>query len=139
KEIMQEALERARDARMKILDIIKKAIPEPRKSLSPFAPKILSLQINPSKIGEVVGPKGSVINKIIEEFGVSIDIEDSGLVFITGQDQKAVDATADRIRSIVKEVEVGETYKGTVRKIMEFGAFVDILPGQSGLVHISKF
>lgn len=138
-EIFQEALDRAKDARLKILGIIKKAIPEPRKDLSPFAPKIMSFMINPSKIGEVVGPKGSVINKIIEQYGVLIDIEDSGLVFITGQDQKMVDGAANYIKGIAKEVEIGETYQGTVRKIMDFGAFVDILPGQSGLVHISKF
>ena len=139
KEIMKEALSKAKDARLKILDIINKTISEPRKNLSPFAPKIFSMQINPSKIGEVVGPKGSVISKMIEEYGVAMDIEDSGLVFITGQDQAMVDACAARIKGIVKEVEVGETYQGTVRKIMDFGAFVDILPGQSGLVHISKF
>ncbi len=139
KKIMEEALARAKDARFKILDIIKKTISEPRKSLSQFAPKIFSLQINPSKIGEVVGPKGSVINKMIEEFGVAIDIEDSGLVFITGQDEKMVQATVDRIKGITEEVEIGKIYQGTVRKIMDFGAFVDILPGQSGLVHISKF
>ena len=139
RDIIKEALAKAKDARLKILDIIKKAIPEPRKNLSVFAPKIFSMQINPAKIGEVVGPKGSVINKLIEEFLVSIDIEDSGLVFITGQDQTAVDACVARIKGIVKEVEVGEKFEGTVRKIMDFGAFVDILPGQSGLVHISKF
>lgn len=139
KDIMQEALLKAKDARLKILDIISKSISEPRKNLSPYAPKIFSMQINPSKIGEVVGPKGSVINKLIEEFGVTIDIEDSGLVFITGQDQVAVDACAARIKGITKEVAVGEIYEGVVRKIMDFGAFVDILPGQSGLVHISKF
>jgi len=139
RDIMKEALEKAKDARLKILDIISKELPESRKNLSPFAPKIFSMQINPSKIGEVVGPKGSVINKLIEEFGVTIDIEDTGLVFITGQDQIAVDACVARIKGIVKEVEVGETFLGTVRKIMDFGAFVDILPGQSGLVHISKF
>ncbi len=139
KKIMEEALTRAKDARFKILDIMKKTIAEPRKSLSQFAPKIFSLQINPSKIGEVVGPKGSVINKMIEEFGVAIDIEDSGLVFITGQDEKMVQLTVDRIKGITEEVEVGKIYQGTVRKIMDFGAFVDILPGQSGLVHISKF
>lgn len=137
--IMREALEKAKDARLKILDIITKIIPEPRKSLSPLAPKIFSMQISPSKIGEVVGPKGSMINKIIEEFGVSIDIEDSGLVFITGQDQLAVEGAAAKIKSIAREVVVGEIFEGTVRKIMDFGAFVDILPGQSGLVHISKF
>ncbi len=140
KKIMEEALTRAKDARLKILDIIKKQIPEPRKELSPYAPKIFSMMINPSKIGEVVGPKGSVINKIIEECGgVSIDIEDSGLVCITGQSQENVDKAANWIKGIVEEVEIGKIYQGTVRKIMDFGAFVDILPGQSGLVHISKF
>jgi polyribonucleotide nucleotidyltransferase len=140
KKIMEEAMNRAKDARLKILDIIKKEIPEPRKELSPYAPKIISFMINPSKIGEVVGPKGAMINKIIEECnGIAIDIEDSGLVAITGQNQADVDKAADWIRSIVREVAVGETFTGTVRKIMDFGAFVDILPGQSGLVHISKF
>jgi len=140
KKIMEEALDRAKDARLKILDIIKKEIPEPRKELSPYAPKIFSMMINPSKIGEVVGPKGSVINKIIEECGgVAIDIEDSGLVCITGQNQEDVDKAVNWIKGIVKEIAIGETFTGTVRKIMDFGAFVDILPGQSGLVHISKF
>ncbi len=140
RKIIEEALERAKDARFKILDIIKKQIPEPRKSLSPYAPKIFSMMINPAKIGEVVGPKGSVINKIIEECGgVAIDIEDSGFVAVTGQNQEDVDKAANWIKGIVKEIEIGEIYTGTVRKIMDFGAFVDILPGQSGLVHISKF
>ncbi|MBI2053974.1 MAG: polyribonucleotide nucleotidyltransferase [Candidatus Staskawiczbacteria bacterium] len=138
KEIIKETLSKAKDARLKILDLIKKTLPEPRKSLSPYAPKIFSMQINPEKIGEVVGPKGSVINKIIEECGVSIDIEDSGLVFITGQDEKGVESAVSWIKNIVREVEVGEVFQGTVRKIMDFGVFVDILPGQSGLVHISR-
>jgi len=140
RKIMEEALSRAKDARFKIIDIIKEQIPEPRKELSQYAPKIFSMMINPSKIGEVVGPKGSVINKIIEECGgVAIDIEDSGLVCVTGQKQEDVDKAVNWIKSIVKEIEIGEIFQGTVRKIMDFGAFVDILPGQSGLVHISKF
>ncbi len=137
--IMQEALTKAKDARLKILGIIKEKIAEPRKELSPYAPKIISFMINPSRIGEVVGPKGSVINKLIEEFDVTIDIEDSGLVAVTGQNQANVEACADRIKGMVREVAVGEKFNGVVRKIMDFGAFVDILPGQSGLVHISKF
>lgn len=137
--IMEEALVRAKDARLKILDIIKKEISEPRKQLSAYAPKIMSFSINPSKIGEVVGPRGSMINKIIEEYQVAIDIEDSGLVFITGENQQLVEGAAARIKGIAREVAVGEIFEGTVRKIMDFGAFVDILPGQSGLVHISKF
>ncbi|HQK63857.1 MAG TPA: polyribonucleotide nucleotidyltransferase, partial [Candidatus Staskawiczbacteria bacterium] len=140
RKIMEEALERAKDARFKILDVITSQIPEFRKQLSPYAPKIVSFTINPAKIGEVVGPKGSMINKIIEECGgVAIDIEDSGFVAVTGVNQADVDKAANWIKSIVKEVQVGEIYEGVVRKIMEFGAFVDILPGQSGLVHISKF
>jgi len=140
RKIMEEALERAKDARLKILDVITSQIPEFRKQLSPYAPKIISFTINPAKIGEVVGPKGSMINKIIEECGgVAIDIEDSGFVAVTGVNQADVDKAANWIKSIVKEVQVGEIYDGVVRKIMEFGAFVDILPGQSGLVHISKF
>ncbi len=139
KDIMKEALEKAKDARLKILGIISKTIAEPRKNLSQYAPKIISFMINPAKIGEVVGPKGAMINKLIEEFDVTIDIEDSGQVFITGQNQMLVDGCAARIKSMVKEVEIGEVFQGTVRKIMDFGAFVDILPGQSGLVHISKF
>ena len=139
KKIMEEALDRAKDARFKRLDIIKKEISEPRKSLSPFAPKIFTMTINPSKIGEVVGPKGSVINKIIEECGVTIDIEDTGIVFITGTGEAGVEKAVNWIKGIVKEIAIGETFMGTVRKIMDFGAFVDILPGQSGLVHISRF
>ena len=139
KKIMEEALSRAKDARLKIIDIIKKEIPEPRKSLSPFAPKISILTINPSKIGEVIGPKGSVINKIIEECGVTIDVEDTGLVFITGMDNTGIEKATNWIKGIVREVQVGEVFQGKVVKIMDFGAFVEILPGTDGLVHISKF
>jgi polyribonucleotide nucleotidyltransferase len=137
--IMSEALDRAKEARTKILGVITSAIPEPRKQLSPYAPKIAAFRINPSKIGEVVGPKGSVINKLIEEFGVTIDIEDDGLVSITGQAQAMVDGCANKIKSMVQEIEIGQEFLGTVRKIMDFGAFVDLPTGQSGLVHISKF
>ena len=140
KKIMEEAMDRAKDARFKILDIIKKEIPEPRKELSPYAPKIFSMMISPSKIGEVVGPKGSIINKIIDECGgVSIDIEDSGLVSITGQNQEDVDKAAEWIKGITKEAQVGEIFQGKVVKIMDFGAFVEIFPGTDGMVHISKF
>ncbi|TSC94993.1 MAG: polyribonucleotide nucleotidyltransferase [Parcubacteria group bacterium Licking1014_1] len=138
KKIIEEALLKAKEARLQILALMKKTLPEPRKSLSPFAPKIFSMQINPSKIGEVVGPKGSIINKIIDECGVNIDIEDSGLVFITGQDEKGVNDAVKWIKDIVREVAVGEIFEGTARKIMDFGVFVDILPGQSGLVHVSR-
>ena len=138
--IMEEAMSRAKDARLKILGIIKEQIAEPRKSLSPYAPKIATITINPAKIGEVVGPKGSMINKIIEECGgVAIDIEDSGFVSVTGQKQEDVDKAITWIKGIVREVQVGEIFQGKVVKIMDFGAFVEILPGTDGMVHISKF
>jgi len=132
-------MDRAKDARFKILDIIKKEIPEPRKSLSPYAPKIVTLKINPAKIGEVIGPKGKIINQIIEECGVTVDVEDSGMVFITGTDEAGVNKAVDWIKGITREVQVGEVFQGKVVKIMDFGAFVEILPGTDGMVHISKF
>ncbi len=138
KKIIEEALSRAKDARMKILDIIKKEISEPRKSLSIYAPKISILTINPAKIGEVIGPKGSVINKIIEECGVTVDVEDTGLVFITGTDEAGVEKAVNWIKGITREVQAGEVFQGKVVKIMDFGAFVEILPDTDGLVHISK-
>ena len=137
--IMEEAMSRAKDARFKILDIIKKQIAEPRKELSPYAPKISTLKINPAKIGEVIGPKGSVINKIIDECGVSIDVQDDGFVSVTGVDAEGVEKAVNWIKGIVREVEVGEIFQGKVVKIMDFGAFVEILPGTDGMVHISKF
>jgi len=139
KKIIEEALSRAKDARLKILDIIKKEIPEPRKNLSPYAPKIVTLKIDPAKIGEVIGPKGSVINKIIAECGVTIDVEDTGLIAITGTDEVGVEKAVNWIKGITREVVAGETFQGKVVKIMDFGAFVEILPGTDGLVHISKF
>ena len=139
KNIMEEAMERAKDAKFKILDIIKKEIPEPRKSLSPYAPKIVTLKIDPAKIGEVIGPKGKMINQIIEECGVTVDVEDSGMVFITGVDEAGVNKAVDWIKGITREVQVGEVFQGKVVKIMDFGAFVEILPGTDGMVHISKF
>jgi len=138
-EIVKEALARAKDARFKILDIIKEQIAGPRKEISQYAPKIITLTINPAKIGEVIGPKGSVINKIIAECGVTIDVEDTGLISITGVDQVGVEKAVNWIKGITREVQVGEIFQGTVVKIMDFGAFVEILPGTDGMVHISKF
>lgn len=139
KKIMEESLERAKDARFKILDIIKEQIPEPRKSLSPYAPKIVTLKIDPAKIGEVIGPKGKMINQIIEECNVTVDVEDSGMVFITGTDEAGVEKAVNWIKGITREVQAGEIFQGKVVKIMDFGAFVEILPGTDGMVHISKF
>jgi len=138
-EIIKEALSRAKEARLKILKIMEKTIAGPRPNLAPLAPKIYTLQINPEKIGGVVGPRGSIINKIIAECGVTIDIEDSGLVYVSAKDEETGQKAIDWIKGITKEVEIGETYEGKVKRILEFGAFVEILPDQTGLVHISKF
>jgi polyribonucleotide nucleotidyltransferase len=137
--ILKEALDRAKKARLKILTETGKVISRPRSQLSKWAPKIYFLQINPEKIGGVIGPGGKIINEIIDSCGVTIDIEDSGKVFITAEKEEAAKKAIDWVRGITKEVEVGEVFQGKVKRILEFGAFVEILPGQEGLVHISQF
>ncbi len=137
--MIAESLERAKKARMEILEKITENISEPRPDLPASAPKIKSLQIPPEKIGEVVGPGGKIINKIIDDYDVEVDIEDTGLVYITGETEESCKNAIDKIESIVKEVEVGETYQGKVERIEDYGAFVEIFPGKKGLVHISKF
>lgn len=136
--VLKDALAAGKKARLEILNEMKKAIVKPREKLSPYAPRILILQINPSKIREVIGPGGKVINEIIEECGVSIDIEDSGKIFITAEKEEAGEKALSWIKNIIREVEVGEIFQGKVTRILNFGAFVEILPGQEGLVHISQ-
>ncbi len=138
KEIIQETLAKAKSARMQILDTMNKAISEPRKELSQYAPRIHTMQINPEKIRDVIGPGGKIINLIINETGVAIDIEDSGLIFITSTSSQGADKAIKWIEDLTKEIEVGEIYKGKVTRLMDFGAFVEVLPGQEGLVHISE-
>jgi len=138
KEIIKEALDRAKKARMEILDTMEKTIAVPRESLSPYAPRILTLQINPDKIREVIGPGGKVINEIIAETGAQIDIEDSGIIFITSENEESAKRAESWIKDITREVMVGEVFEGKVKRIMGFGAFAEILPGQEGLIHISK-
>src|SRR5690606_6195290 len=111
---------------------------EPRKQLSPYAPKILTMQINPDKIRDVIGAGGKIINKIIEETGVKIDIEQDGKVFIASSNEEMNQKARQIIEGIVKEVVVGEVYLGTVKRVEKFGAFVEILPNKEGLVHISQ-
>ncbi len=135
---MEEAMDLAKKDRLEILEIMNKTMSKPREIISPLAPKIKTIQINPEKIGELVGPRGSVINKIIEEYKVSIDIEESGRVFVTGENEESVENTIKKIKNITREIEVGETFQGEVKRISDFGAFVEILPGLEGLVHISK-
>ncbi|MCQ2978617.1 MAG: polyribonucleotide nucleotidyltransferase [Clostridia bacterium] len=138
-EIIEKAFAQAREARMKILnEVILKRIPEPRKELSKFAPIIKGMEINPEKIAEVIGTKGKVINKIIEDTGVKIDITDDGHVSVCGVDVTMVDKAMEIISTIVNGVEVGRTYVGKVTKIIEIGAFVELIPGKEGMIHISK-
>ena len=138
KEIFESALEQAKRGRMHILDKMLEAIQEPRKDLSPFAPRIITMEIDPDKIRDVIGPGGKTIKKIIEETGVSIDIEDDGKVFIAAVDVEAGQKAVRIIETLVRSVEVGSTYAGKVTRLMNFGAFVEILPGKEGLVHISQ-
>jgi polyribonucleotide nucleotidyltransferase len=138
KEVFEAALEQAKRGRMHILDKMLEAIQEPRKDLSPFAPRIITMEIDPDKIRDVIGPGGKTIKKIIEETGVSIDIEDDGKVFIAAVDVEAGQKAVRIIETLVRSVEVGSTYVGKVTRLMNFGAFVEILPGKEGLVHISQ-
>lgn len=136
--ILEQALEQARLGRMFILDKMAEVLDASRTSLSKYAPKILTMKINPDKIRDVIGAGGKIINKIIEETGVKIDIEQDGSVFIASSDEEMNQKARSIIEGIVKEVVVGEIYLGTVKRIEKFGCFVEILPGKDGLVHISQ-
>ena len=137
-EILKTALLDAREARLKILAIMLETISAPREQLSEFAPRITTLKINPLKIGELIGPGGKNIRKIIEETGATVDIEDDGTVMISSTDAHATQLAIERIESVSIEAVVGKIYQGRVRKIMNFGAFCEILPGTDGLVHVSE-
>jgi len=137
-EILKEALEQARKGRLQILESMLKTISEPRKSLSVYAPKILTMHINPEKIGDVIGPGGKQVKRIIDETGVKIDIEQDGTIYITSPDEEMNKKAMQIIESIVRDVEVGQVYLGKVKRIEKFGAFVEILQGKDGLVHISE-
>lgn len=137
-DILAEALQQAKEGRMFILSKMLEAIKEPKKELSPFAPKIKTMRINPDKIRDVIGPSGKMINKIIEETGVKIDIEQDGRVFIGSTDVAMIAKAQQIIEDLIREVVVGETYLGTVKRIEKFGAFIEIFPGKDGLCHISQ-
>ncbi|MDD3292597.1 MAG: polyribonucleotide nucleotidyltransferase [Candidatus Pacebacteria bacterium] len=136
--IIVETLTQSKKARLEILDKMLAIIPEPRNSLSPFAPRIYIIKINPEKIGEVIGTGGKVINEIIDECNVLIDIEETGEIFITAEKEDSAKKALEWINNITREVTVGEIFQGNVKRILDFGAFVEILPGQEGLVHISQ-
>ncbi|MBI2003177.1 MAG: polyribonucleotide nucleotidyltransferase [Candidatus Wildermuthbacteria bacterium] len=138
-DIFASALERARNARMKILnEVITKVLPAPRPDISKWAPRISVIRINPEKIGAVIGSGGKTINKLIDQFAVSIDIEEDGTVYVSGTDKEGVRKAIEAIEGITREAKVGEEYEGKVTRIMTFGAFVELWPGQEGMVHISK-
>ena len=138
KKVLQDALAQAHEGRMHIMNEMMDEIAAPREEMSPYAPRIISMQIDPDKIRTVIGPGGKTINRIIAETGVKIDIDDTGLVYIAAPDMESAHAGVREIELLTKDVEVGETYEGTVTRIMNFGAFIEILPGKEGLLHISK-
>ena len=138
KEILQAALQQANEGRMHIMDIMMEELDAPRKELSPYAPRIITLCIDPDKIRVVIGKGGSTINRIISETGVKIDIDDTGTVCIASPDMESAAAAQKQIEMLIRDVEVGEIYEGKVTRLMAFGAFVEILPGKEGLLHISK-
>jgi polyribonucleotide nucleotidyltransferase len=137
-QIMAEALEQAKKGRLHILGAMEQALPEARAAISQFAPRIIKIKINPDKIRDVIGPGGKVIRALVEETGAKIDVEDDGTVSIATADGAAAEAAVNRIRGLTAEAEVGETYVGTVSRIVDFGAFVEIFPGTDGLLHISE-
>ncbi len=137
-EEISAALEKARQARLAILDVMEQTIAQPRPNLSPYAPRITILKVRTSKIGEIIGPGGKNIRQITEETGAKIDIEDDGRVIIAAVDEECSRKAREWIERIVQEAEVGKTYTGKVKRITNFGAYVEYLPGKEGLVHISQ-
>jgi len=137
-QIMAEALEQARKGRLHILNIMSQTLAEPRADIAPNAPRIVTIKINPDKIRDIIGPGGKIIRAIVEETGAKIDVEDDGTVSIASADGEAAQAAIDRIRALTAEAEIGENYLGTVSRIVDFGAFVEIFPGVDGLLHISE-
>lgn len=138
KEILKEAMSQAKKGRMDILNHMLETINDPREELSPYAPKIVSMTINPDKIRDVIGPSGKQINKIIEQTDVKIDIEQDGTIFISSTDTSKIEEAKKIIENLVQEAEVGKIYLGTVKRVEKFGAFVEIFKGKEGLVHISE-
>jgi polyribonucleotide nucleotidyltransferase len=137
-EIMREALAQAKVGRLFIIDKLKETMPAPRTELSQYAPRMIVLTISPDKIKDVIGPGGKVINKIIADTGVKIDIENDGRVFIASPDGESAEKAKKMVEALTKDLTIGETYMGTVTRLMNFGAFVAVLPGKEGLVHISQ-
>jgi polyribonucleotide nucleotidyltransferase len=138
RDVMRQALHQAREARLFVLSVMEKALEKPRVEVSTYAPRIVTLHIKPDKIRDVIGPGGKVIRGLVEETGCKIDIEDDGTVLIASADGVAMEKAIAAIQAITAEPEIGRIYDGVVRKIVEFGAFVEIMPGTDGLLHISQ-
>jgi polyribonucleotide nucleotidyltransferase len=137
-QIMAEALEQAKKGRLHILSAMEKALPESRAEISQHAPRIIQIKINPDKIRDVIGPGGKIIRSLVEETGAKIDVADDGTISIATASSSAAEAAVNRIRGLTAEAEVGQTYLGTVNRIVDFGAFVEVFPGTDGLLHISE-
>jgi polyribonucleotide nucleotidyltransferase len=138
REVMEQALHQAREGRLHILNVMTQSISEARKDISLYAPRIVSLKIKPDKIRDLIGPGGKVIRGIVEETGAKIDVEDDGTVMVASSDDDSSRRAIEIIRRLTAEPEVGKIYTGVVRRVMDFGAFVEIFPGTDGLVHISQ-
>jgi polyribonucleotide nucleotidyltransferase len=138
RDVMAQALEQAREARLHILGVMTQAIAQPKDDLSMHAPRIVTIRINPDRIRDLIGPGGKTIRSIVEETGAKIDVEDDGTVLVASSDGDAMQRAIERIRGLTAEAEVGKIYRGTVRRVVDFGAFVEIMPGTDGLVHISQ-
>ncbi|MGB4476509.1 MAG: polyribonucleotide nucleotidyltransferase, partial [Bacillota bacterium] len=137
-EILEQALEQAREARLFILSKMLETIDRPRPELSPYAPRMSTMVVNTDKIRDIIGPGGKTIRKIIDDTGVKIDIQDDGRVYVYASDEEASNKAMSMIADLVRDVEEGEIYEGRVTRIMNFGAFVELLPGKEGLIHISE-
>jgi polyribonucleotide nucleotidyltransferase len=137
-QIIKEGLFKAKQARLQVLEKMREVIPQPRREISPYAPRIINLVINPEKVGEVIGPAGKVIKKIISQTNAKIDIEEGGKITIAADDIESAEKARQMIREITIEAEVGKTYTGKVVRIEDYGAFVEILPNIVGLLHISE-
>jgi len=138
REVVEKSLMQARDGRLHILDEMGKALKEPRQGLSSYAPRFITHKIAQDKIGTVIGPGGKMIKSIVDQTGVKINIDDDGIVSIMSRDHDAVDSALEIVKNLTRTIEIGETYTGPVKKVMDFGAFVEVFPGTEGLVHISN-
>ena len=136
--MVEKIIPQAREGRLFILNKMLEALPERRAKLSEYAPRNVVVKINPDKIGIIIGPGGKMINSIIEDYGVLVDVSDDGTVNISGTDQDQVEQAVRKVEALTHEVKVGEVFDGVVKRILPFGAFVEILPGKEGMVHISK-